>query len=290
MACFPIRRYRLFDDPFDQFFGDQLDFFDPWYDFDIIPSDLSAKPNTFRWINEPQRLTQLSNSTANDGNNYQRTTNSEKFRIQLNVAEFNPETIQTRIDGRQIIVEAKQEDHSNNDEYSIQQIRTYDLPEYSDLNHLTSYITPNNLLIIEVPVCNPENDWRLSQSTKENQSLYQFGQYRDPLFDYVAFLTGSDFQSRIVDKGENQKQLEISIEMKCYQPEEIKVLVKNNELIVQGEHKYEDNKRSERSYFFKSITLPPGTQIDQLKSQLTNDRDLKIEAPFIEQQHQAIEN
>jgi HSP20 family molecular chaperone IbpA len=289
MACFPIRRYRLFEDPFDRFFGDQLDFFDPWYDFDTLPSDLSARPNTFRWINEPQRLT---NPTTNDENNLQpttRATNSEKFRIQLNIAEFNPETIQTRIDGQQVIVEAKQEDRPNNDDYCIQQIRkTYDLPEYSDINHLTSYITPNNLLVIEVPVHNPENDYRLSQSTKENQNLSQFGQYRDPLFDYVAFLTGSDFQSRIIDKGDNQKQMEISIEMKCYQPEEIKVSVKNNELIVQGEHKYEDNKRLERSYFFKSTTLPPGTQIDQLKSQLTNDGYLKIEAPFIEQQ--SIEN
>ncbi|CAF0741528.1 unnamed protein product [Rotaria sordida] len=48
MALFPIHRYRPFDDPFDRFFGDQLDFFDPWYNFDTLPSALSIRPNTFR--------------------------------------------------------------------------------------------------------------------------------------------------------------------------------------------------------------------------------------------------
>ncbi|CAF0916411.1 unnamed protein product [Rotaria sp. Silwood1] len=102
-----------------------------------------------------------------------------------------------------------------------------------------------------------------------NKFETQFGQYRDPFFDYVGFLSGSDFQPRIVDK------------------EEIKVSVKNNELIVQDEHKYKDENRSERSYFFKSTTLPPGTQVDQLKSQLIDDGQLKIEAPYIEQKQTA---
>ncbi len=95
-----------------------------------------------------------------------------------------------------------------------------------------------------------------------------------------------------MDKGNNQKQMEMSVGMKNYRPEEIKVSVKNNELIFQGEHKYKDKNRSERSFFFKSATLPPGTQVDQLKSQLTDDGHIKVEAPFIEQKEtvKAIEN
>jgi HSP20 family molecular chaperone IbpA len=135
MAFFPIHRYRLFDDPFDRFFGDQLDFFDPWYDFDTFPSALSIRPNAFRWINEPQRLTYSSKDTNNHGKNLQpatRATNLEKFRVQLNVAGFNPETIETRIDGRKIIVEAKQEDRQQDGDYNIRQIRkSYDLPEHA---------------------------------------------------------------------------------------------------------------------------------------------------------------
>jgi len=139
------------------------------------------------------------------------------------------------------------------------------------------------MLVIEAPIRNPETERRLAQTTNENQNLTQFGQYRDPLFDYLGFLGGSDFQSRIVDKGNNQKQLEMSVGMKNYRPEEIKVSVKNNELIVQGEHQHKDENRSERSFFYKSTTLPPGTQVDQLKTHLNDDGQLKIEAPFIEQ-------
>jgi HSP20 family molecular chaperone IbpA len=280
MSFFPIRRYRLFDDPFDRFFGDQLDLFDPWRDFDTFPTALSARPNAFRWINEPLRLTH--------GNHNAHPTSpapqSDKFRVQLNVAGFNPETIKTKVEGRKVIVEAKQEDRQSDGDYSVREIRkTYELPEHADANRLASYVTPNNMLVVEVPIQNPETERRLQQAKDSNQSLTQFGQYRDPLFDYAGFLGGPDFQPHIVDKGNNQKQLEMSLEMKKFRPEEIKVSVKNNELIVQGEHRHKDANRSERSFFYKSATLPPGTQVEHLATQLTDDGKLKIEAPFIEQ-------
>jgi HSP20 family molecular chaperone IbpA len=154
---------------------------------------------------------------------------------------------------------------------------------FIDASRLASYVTPNNMLVVEVPIQNPERERQLEKAKKDNQSLAQFGQYRHPLFDYAGFLGGSDFHPRIVDKGNNQKQLEMTVGMKNYRPEEIKVSVKNNELIVQGEHRHKDKNRSERSYFFKSTTLPPGTQVEQLQSRLTDDGQLTIEAPFVEQ-------
>ncbi|CAF3526878.1 unnamed protein product [Rotaria sp. Silwood1] len=287
MPIFPIHRYRLFDDPFDRFFGDQLDFFDPWHDFDILSSALSIRPNTFRWINEPHRLTDSSNSRSNDGKRSEtssRVVNTEKFRVQLNVAGFNPETIKTKVEDRKVIIEAKQEDYEPDGDYSIRKLRkTYELPEHADANHLTSYITPNHMFVIEVPIRNPERERHLAQAKNENQNLTQFGQYRDSSFDYVGFLEGSDFRPRIVDKENNQKQLEMTLGMKNYRPQEIKVSVKNNELIVKGEHHHKDKNRSERTFFFKSTTLPPGTQIDQLQTHLTDDGQLRIEAPYVEQ-------
>jgi len=151
---------------------------------------------------------------------------------------------------------------------------------FVDANRLTSYVAPNNMLVIEVPTQNSGTERRLQQAKDNNQSLSQFGQFRDRLFDDIGFLGGSDFQPRIIDKGNNQKQLEMSVEMKNFQPQEIKVSVENNQLIVQGEHQYNDANRSERSSFFKSTTLTPGTQVDQLKSHLASDGQLKIEAPI----------
>jgi len=145
MSYFPITHYRSFNDPYDRFFGDQLHFFDPWRDFDTFPTTLSTTPNSFRWINQPRRISRTSSSfhttsgnTSSDGSTlipvttYTKPALSEKFRVQLNVAGFNPETIKTRIEGRKVFVEARQEDRQGEGDYSIREIRkTYELPEYA---------------------------------------------------------------------------------------------------------------------------------------------------------------
>jgi len=304
MSHFPITHYRPFNDPFDRFFGDQLQFFDPWRDFDTFPTALSSRPSTFRWINEPRQNSRLSSSfhstssNANTGNTLIPVTSSllpalsEKFRVQLNVAGFNPETIKTRVEGRKVFVEAKQEDRHGDGDYSIREIRkTYDLPEHADVFNLASYVTPNNMLVVEVPVNSPRIDRGLSHTMADTNALTQFGQFRDPIFDYNGFVSSPDFRPRLVDTSiGGQKQLKMSLGVKNYRPEQIKVSVKNNELIVQAEHQYNDNNRSERSFLTKSITLPPGTQVEQVRSFLNTDGQLEIEAPFIEpNQARAIE-
>jgi HSP20 family molecular chaperone IbpA len=136
MSFFPIHRYRLFDDPFDRYFGDQLDFFDPWRDFDTYPTALAIRPNAFRWINQPQSLTHSQSRNVQPSS---RAPNAEKFRVQLNVAGFNPETINTKVEGRKVIIEAKQEDRQADGDYHIRQLRkTYDLPEHAGKLQITS--------------------------------------------------------------------------------------------------------------------------------------------------------
>ena len=139
------------------------------------------------------------------------------------------------------------------------------------------------MLVIEVPVNNPRIERRPSQTLADANTLSQFGQFRDPIFDYAGFVGSSDFRPRIFDTNINgQKRLKMALAVKNYRPEQIKVSVKNNELIVQAENVYNDNNRSERSFLTKSITLPPGTQVDQLQSFLNNEGQLEIEAPFAE--------
>ena len=149
MSYFPVTHYRLVNDPFDRFFGDQLNFFDPWRDFDTFPSAFSTFPNSFRWINAPRRFSRSSSSlfhtsSASLPNSITGGTSllpipstpspalSEKFRVQLNVAGFKPETIQTRVDGRKVVVEAKQEERHPTGDYSVREFRkSYDLPEHA---------------------------------------------------------------------------------------------------------------------------------------------------------------
>jgi len=286
MAFFPIYHYRAYDDPVDQYFGDQLDFFNPWEDFQPSPKTVVIVPKSFRWVNEPQTLTDQRLTGQKHGHHLQQRPQKPhdyKHRIQLNVAGFDPQTIQTKVENGKVIVEGKQEERQDDGDFNIRQFRkSYPIPEYADIEHLTSYVTPNHMLVIEVPIKKPESPQpSASQKKSDEKNLAQFGDHRDPLFDYGSFLGGSDFQPRIVDKENNEKQLEMSMEMKSYRPEEIKVSVKNDELIVKGEHRNDDVNHFERSFFFKSIKLPPGTQIEQIQSFLTEDGQLKIQAPFV---------
>lgn len=296
MSYFPITHYRSLNDPFDRFFGDQLNFFDPWRDFDTFPTTLSTFPNSFRWINAPRNVARRSSSSfhtssgsAGSGNTLLPITTStipalsEKFRVQLNVAGFNPDTIRTHVEGRKVIVEAKEEERQGSGDYSLREIRkTYELPEHADSSNLASFVTPNNMLVIEVPVNAPRLERRPSQTLADTHALSLFGQFRDPLFDYPGFIGSPDFRPQIIDIGGGQKHIKMSLAVKNYRPEQIKVSIKNNELLVQAEHIYTDNNRSERSFLTKSISLPPGTQAAQLKSFLNSDGQLEIEAPFIE--------
>lgn len=149
-----------------------------------------------------------------------------------------------------------------------------------------SYVTPNNTLVVDIPLHNHEHKQRYlesASSTTNDQShpLLAYGQHRDQSFDYHHFHTSS-FTPKVVDAGEQQKKLEMSLPMKSHRPEQIRVSVKNNDLIIQGEHISLADRNVEKTYFYKSITLPPGTQTDHLQSHLTNDGYLKIEAPYME--------
>ncbi len=148
---------------------------------------------------------------------------------------------------------------------------------------MVSYVTPNNTLIVDIPLHNHEHKQRYVESkssqTNDSHHLLSYGQHRDQSFNYHHFYT-SAFTPKVVDAGGQKKKLQMSLPMKNYRPEQIKVSVKNNDLIIQGEHLSNDNRNLEKTYFYKSITLPPGTQTDHLQSHLTHDGHLQIEAPY----------
>lgn len=270
---FPIHRYRISNDPLERLFGSQLDFFDPWRDFQATET---IRPDVFRWVNEPLCLARKRLQP--------RLT--EKFRVQLNVNGFNPETIKTQVDGKKLIVQARYDDRQDNGDFSYREIRkSYDLPEHADVANMASFITPEQTLVIEVPVRHPEIERRLDEAQAEaSKELVQFGQYRDPIFDFLGFLGDGDVHRRIVDAGNNgEKKLQITLPLKPFKPEVVKVSIKDHELTVQAEYNFKDKNRSERSFFRKSIILPPGTKVDELQSQMTDDGELCIEAPYVEQ-------
>ncbi|CAF1109216.1 unnamed protein product [Didymodactylos carnosus] len=286
-SLIPVHRFSRHD-PFHDvvdFFHTNLDWYDPFDDFD---QQLTVFPtNRLRWLNEPPRQRP----------SYNRGQSVEKFRVQLDVTNFDHNSIHTKIDGQKLIVTGKQEEKSGDDYVKNEFRKAYDLPEHVDTKDLVSYITPNDMLVIEIPIKNPQ----LQQNMLESQKQYQnsekhvsspIGGQLVPSFDFGSFYGGT-FGPKIVDDTTSNtgKKLNMNVDMKGYKPEQIKVSVKDNELIVQGEQEYESNNRAGRSYFYKQVTLPPGVITDRLQTHLMNNGQLTIEAPYAEpRQPQAIES
>ncbi|CAF0947006.1 unnamed protein product [Rotaria sordida] len=104
-------------------------------------------------------------------------------------------------------------------------------------------------------------------------------------FDFDLFHR-SAFRPQIVpvtsDNTNNDKKLLMSLDLSDYQAEDIKVSVKERELIVKAERKIETDTRKSRTSFFQSTSLPPQTDIEHLQSNYI-DGKLIIEAPYIDQ-------
>lgn len=104
-------------------------------------------------------------------------------------------------------------------------------------------------------------------------------------FDYDLFHR-SVFRPQILEtsidgKTINQKKLLMSLDLPDYEPEDIKVSVQDNELIVKAEKAVQTNTRKSKTSFFQSTKLPPHTDIENLKSNYI-DGKLVIDAPYLE--------
>lgn len=105
-------------------------------------------------------------------------------------------------------------------------------------------------------------------------------------FDFDLFHR-SAFRPQIVRTTSNEnksaeKKLLMSLDLSDYQAEDIKVSIKDRELIVKAERKIETNTRKSRTSFFQSTSLPPQTDIEHLRSNFDHGK-LIIEAPYLEQ-------
>jgi len=100
----------------------------------------------------------------------------------------------------------------------------------------------------------------------------------------------SSFWSPAVDVTHRDGELQVHAELPGLKPEDVKVELAGDSLIIQGERKveHEENKggmyRSERKYgrFYREIPLPEGAMTEQAKAQFSNGV-LNVTLPVPEQ-------
>ncbi|BES90326.1 unnamed protein product [Nesidiocoris tenuis] len=83
----------------------------------------------------------------------------------------------------------------------------------------------------------------------------------------------------IQDEGDN-KMLKLRFDVSQYQPEEIVVKTVDNKLLVHAKHQEQSESKSVYREYNREFLLPKGTNPESIKSSLSKDGVLTVEAPL----------
>lgn len=94
----------------------------------------------------------------------------------------------------------------------------------------------------------------------------------------LGLMSGDAGWSPAVEVSESNGKVSVQAELPGLSPEDVRVEIGDNEIVIQGERRveHEENRRgvrrSEREYgaFYRTIPLPEGAQVDQAKASFRN--------------------
>ncbi|XP_058810753.1 heat shock protein 30D isoform X2 [Phymastichus coffea] len=116
------------------------------------------------------------------------------------------------------------------------------------------------------------------KSTTTQHSSNQNQSSLSPHHDNNAWLDGLN-SPLIQDEGDN-KMLKLRFDVSQYTPEEIVVKTVDNKLLVHAKHEEKSDTKSVYREYNREFLLPKGTNPETIKSSLSKDGVLTVEAPL----------
>jgi HSP20 family molecular chaperone IbpA len=116
-----------------------------------------------------------------------------------------------------------------------------------------------------------------TSSTTQQQSQTQNSSSLSPQHDH-AWLDGLN-SPLIQDEGDS-KMLKLRFDVSQYTPEEIVVKTVDNKLLVHAKHEEKTESKSVYREYNREFLLPKGTNPESIKSSLSKDGVLTVEAPL----------
>ncbi|XP_068238397.1 protein lethal(2)essential for life-like [Palaemon carinicauda] len=86
--------------------------------------------------------------------------------------------------------------------------------------------------------------------------------------------------SPLIQQEGDCKQLKLRFDVSQYKPEEIVVKTVDNKLLVHAKHEEKSDSRSVYREYNREFLLPKGTNPELIKSSLSKDGVLTVEAPL----------
>ncbi|XP_037086371.1 uncharacterized protein LOC119107106 isoform X1 [Pollicipes pollicipes] len=118
---------------------------------------------------------------------------------------------------------------------------------------------------------------RSSSSTTQNSSGFP-GTCLAPRSDPTTWL--DSLNSPLIQDEGDQKQLKLRFDVSQYKPEEIVVKTVDNKLLVHAKHEEKTDGRSVYREYNREFLLPQGSNPEMIKSSLSKDGILTVEAPL----------
>jgi len=183
----------------------------------------------------------------------------EKYRISLDIAGFSPQSIKTELldGGRRLVVSGHEGHKKNDDDYHHKEFKkTYTLPANAEGDKLVSFVAPNDVLVIEVPL-------RVEQLEG-------------------AALQGQELFPKLVEQPGGGLAVHLKLALPAnMDPAKISVTCKDRDLIIKGEDKTESQDRISSVYYYKRTTFPENTDFKHLKASYDDNHVLSINAPVV---------
>lgn len=215
-----------------------LDMFDPFDQMDRMMG------RNFQWLNNPFDNTNLPADVPN------------KYRINVDCEGICPENIKISFsdDHRKLFVSGVEEKNKDDlENYSHNEFkRTFNLPDKLDWQHMASFVTGSNQLVIEFPWRSENQDWSMMPRVVEDSKDH----HKSVLMD-MHVPDGID-------------------------PKHVKVTCKDRDLIVQAHEKKKNKDNFYETSYYRRCTLPENTDWDKLKCYLDDHHNLSIQAPLWE--------
>jgi HSP20 family molecular chaperone IbpA len=229
-----------------------------------------------------------------------------KFRITVDVAGYNSDSVKTDVQGGKVVVTAKEEDKQDNNDYTLREFRrSYELPKNAETEKLTSFVTRSGLLLIDVPLKREQQDQNNNQNNNNNNNKnnnhnnnnrnynhqqnnqnreqnnnhsqknqsQEVNAHRTPLFAF------DDMFPKISDDGKSMS-LHVTLPEQI-DPTKISCTVKDRELVIRAEDKTEKKDGVTSAYsFFQRRTLPSNTDVNALRCTV-KDNKLTVSGPLL---------
>lgn len=96
------------------------------------------------------------------------------------------------------------------------------------------------------------------------------------------------FESPLIKESSDGKLLKLKFDLTDYVPEEICVKTIDNKLQVYAKHEEKSDSRSVFREYNREFLLPEGTDPDLIKSSLSKDGVLTVEAPLPKSEHKRV--